>query len=102
MTTGVKTDLSIEGEGYFQVQREEANGWKNKSTNSSGNFYINSDEELVTSQGYNVLNDAGQRLRIYRLILQLIVRVKLLKLIKMIIRMLLLQLAWQRLTTQLV
>ncbi|MGB8001465.1 MAG: flagellar hook-basal body complex protein, partial [Anaerobacillus sp.] len=56
MTTGVKTDLSIEGEGYFQVQREEANGGTTDLLTSSGNFYINSDKELVTSQGYNVLN----------------------------------------------
>ncbi len=60
MTTGVKTDLSIEGEGYFQVQRKEANGTTTKLLTSSGNFYINNNNELVTSQGYSVLNDAGQ------------------------------------------
>ncbi|WP_226654418.1 flagellar hook-basal body complex protein [Pseudalkalibacillus hwajinpoensis] len=60
MTTGVKTDLSIEGEGYFQVQREEANGTTTNLLTSSGNFYINSNNELVTSQGYSVLNGAGQ------------------------------------------
>ncbi|MCA0170565.1 flagellar hook-basal body complex protein [Bacillus sp. RAR_GA_16] len=60
MTTGVKTDLSIEGEGYFQVQRKEANGTTTNLLTSSGNFYINNNNELVTSQGYSVLNDAGQ------------------------------------------
>ena len=48
----------------FNVKRLDGNGKTIESDylTSSGNFYMNSDKELVTSQGYNVLNDADDKI----------------------------------------
>ncbi|MCA0988915.1 flagellar hook-basal body complex protein [Guptibacillus algicola] len=67
MTTGVQSDLSIEGDGYFRVQREITtdNGTtKTPLLTRSGNFYVNNDSELVTSQGYFVLDEAGEKIKL--------------------------------------
>lgn len=67
MTTGVQTDLSIEGDGYFEVQREVNIGGTTTTKNlytRSGNFYVNDDNLLVTSQGYFVLDEAGEKIEI--------------------------------------
>ncbi|WP_017378977.1 flagellar basal-body rod protein FlgF [Paenisporosarcina sp. TG-14] len=54
MTTGVGTDLAIMGDGFFVVQAPGANG--GQFLTRAGNFVLNADGELVTSQGYNVLD----------------------------------------------
>jgi len=48
-TTGVITDMAIQGEGFFMVE----NGGTNMYTRS-GNFYFNSDGKLVNQQGLAV------------------------------------------------
>lgn len=66
MTTGVGTDLSIMGEGFFVVQDPDAaNGTADgRFLTRAGNFILNSDKQLVTSQGYNVLDTAGNKITI--------------------------------------
>lgn len=63
MTTGVQTDLSIEGDGFFRVQLEDPTTNLTKEfLTRSGNFYVNEKKELVTSQGYHVLNVDGEKI----------------------------------------
>ncbi|WP_377887347.1 flagellar hook-basal body complex protein [Alkalihalobacillus sp. R86527] len=67
MTTGVQTDLSIEGDGYFRVQREVNTGGTpitEELYTRSGNFYLNNENQLVTSQGYYVLDEDGKKIEI--------------------------------------
>ena len=59
MTTGVGTDLSIMGDGFFIVQDPDAAGEAGQYLTRSGNFVVNSEGDLVTAQGYNVLNSNG-------------------------------------------
>jgi flagellar hook protein FlgE len=49
-TTGVPTDMAIEGEGFFVVRTPTAN----QAFTRDGTFKINADKMLVTSQGYAV------------------------------------------------
>lgn len=60
MTTGIGTDLSIVGEGFFTVQ-QDPNGGEQYLTRA-GNFAINDEGFLVTQQGYYVMGiqDDGQ------------------------------------------
>lgn len=55
MTTGVGTDLSIMGDGFFVVQ--DPDNANNKFLTRAGNFVLDSDGKLVTTQGYKVLGD---------------------------------------------
>ncbi|WP_165998754.1 flagellar hook-basal body complex protein [Bacillus sp. Cs-700] len=55
MTTGVQTDLSIQGDGYFRVQAEGGTEYLARS----GSFQLDPEGNLVTTQGYAVLDDAG-------------------------------------------
>ncbi|MCC6123428.1 MAG: flagellar basal-body rod protein FlgF [Pirellulales bacterium] len=48
-------DLAISGEGFFQVQKGEE-----KYLTRAGNFQVTARGELITPQGYPVLNDSGQ------------------------------------------
>ncbi|WP_270180456.1 flagellar hook-basal body complex protein [Alkalihalobacillus sp. CinArs1] len=67
MTTGVQTDLSIEGDGYFRVRREITTDNGTTETDlltRSGNFYVNNDSELVTSQGYFVLGEDNEKIEL--------------------------------------
>ncbi|PFG15271.1 flagellar hook-basal body complex protein [Bacillus sp. es.036] len=57
MTTGVQTDLSIQGDGYFRV-KAGADGQEFLAR--SGSFQLNAAGELVTTQGYNVLDEDDQ------------------------------------------
>lgn len=57
MTTGVNSDLSIMGDGFFVVQ--DPNNVDNKFLTRSGNFVVNANGELVTAQGYQVLDEDG-------------------------------------------
>lgn len=58
MTTGVMTDLSIEGDGFFLVQAPGAEG-ENFNLTRAGNFTRDAEGQLVTSQGYFVLGEGG-------------------------------------------
>jgi flagellar basal body rod protein FlgG len=53
--TGVKTDVAIEGPGFFEVQL--ANGAT--AYTRDGEFQLNAQGQLVTKQGYRVLSEAG-------------------------------------------
>lgn len=53
--TSVKTDLAIEGAGFFAVQM--ANG--TTAYTRDGEFKINAQGQLTTKQGYPVLGDGG-------------------------------------------
>ena len=59
MSTGVGTDLTIMGKGFFVV---ENNG--EQYLTRSGNFIVDESGELMTPQGYSVLNDAGESITI--------------------------------------
>ncbi len=52
-TTGIPTDMAIRGEGFFVVQKEGQN-----YLTRAGNFRLTEQGQLVTQQGYAVLNDA--------------------------------------------
>ncbi len=64
MTTGVGTDLSVIGDGFFVVQNPTANGTAGQYLTRAGNFVVEADGDLVTTQGYNVLNSNGQKITI--------------------------------------
>lgn len=53
--TGVKTDVAIEGPGFFEVRL--ANGAA--AYTRDGEFHINAQGQLVTKQGYQVLGEGG-------------------------------------------
>ncbi|MFW6386439.1 MAG: flagellar basal-body rod protein FlgF [Bacillota bacterium] len=52
--TGNLLDLAIEGEGFFQVQTPEGIRYTR-----NGNFTLNSTGEIVTQQGYRLLDEEG-------------------------------------------
>lgn len=62
MTTGVGTDLAIMGDGFFVVQSPTPNG--GQYLTRAGNFVVEADGDLITTQGYNVLNSNGQKINI--------------------------------------
>ncbi|AQQ54126.1 flagellar hook-basal body complex protein [Planococcus lenghuensis] len=64
MTTGVGTDLSIMGDGFFVVQDPEAQGQEGRFLTRAGNFTTDANGFLVTAQGYNVLDSDGNALQI--------------------------------------
>ncbi len=53
--TGAKTDLAIEGEGFFEVQL----AFGGSAYTRDGEFHVNSQGQLVTKQGYLVMGEAG-------------------------------------------
>ncbi|MCJ1909761.1 flagellar hook-basal body complex protein [Planococcus ruber] len=57
MTTGVGTDLSIMGDGYFVVQ--DPDNAANRFLTRAGNFVLNSTGQLVNPQGYQVVGTNG-------------------------------------------
>jgi flagellar hook protein FlgE len=59
MTTGVMTDLSIEGDGFFTVV-PPGGETDNPLYTRAGNFYRDASGNLVTAQGYLVLGDGGE------------------------------------------
>jgi flagellar hook protein FlgE len=63
MTTGVGTDLAIMGDGFFMVSDPEVLGGPTYLTRA-GNFVVDAQGDLVTSQGYSVLNADGVPIRI--------------------------------------
>lgn len=54
-STGVNTDLALEGPGFFQIQLPNGS----TAYTRDGQFQINSTGELVTKQGYPVQADGG-------------------------------------------
>ncbi|RLJ86164.1 flagellar hook-basal body complex protein [Planococcus citreus] len=64
MSTGVGTDLTIMGDGFFVVQDPEAPGAEGQYLTRAGNFTVTAEGNLVTAQGYNVLGDDGQPINI--------------------------------------
>jgi flagellar basal body rod protein FlgG len=54
-STGVNTDLALEGPGFFPVQLPNGS----TAYTRDGQFQINSSGELVTKQGYTVQGDGG-------------------------------------------
>ncbi|MGB3261788.1 flagellar hook-basal body complex protein [Paenisporosarcina sp.] len=64
MTTGVGTDLSINGDGFFIVQKPLAAPGVDQYLTRAGNFVVNSDGNLVTTQGYNVLDNGGRPIKV--------------------------------------
>ena len=64
MTTGVGTDLAINGDGFFVVQNPSAPGTTGQYLTRAGNFVVEADGDLVTAQGYNVLNSTGGKISI--------------------------------------
>jgi flagellar basal-body rod protein FlgF len=55
-TTGLQTDFAIPSAGFFNVQLP--NGQVGYTRN--GNFRLNSQDQLVTQDGYAILSQAGQ------------------------------------------
>ena len=51
--TGLPTDMAIRGEGFFVVEKDGQN-----YLTRAGNFQISDQGQLVTQQGYPVLNDS--------------------------------------------
>jgi flagellar basal-body rod protein FlgF len=58
--TGVDTDLAIDGDGFFMVQRSDGNQFLTRA----GNFRFDSAGWLSTQQGYKVLNSAGAPIQV--------------------------------------
>lgn len=59
--TEVPTDFAIDGDGFFVVQKDNEN-----FLTRAGNFRLTERGELVTTQGYPVLNDNGSPIVIDR------------------------------------
>ena len=64
MTTGLGTDLSIMGNGFFVVQAPDATGDEGQYLTRAGNFVADQNGFLVTAQGYNVLDSTGEKINI--------------------------------------
>lgn len=66
MTTGVGTDLTIMGDGFFVVKEPDNTppGGERSFLTRAGNFVVDSTGTLVTSQGYNVLSSTGNKITI--------------------------------------
>lgn len=56
MSTGIATDLAIMEKGFFVVQDPEAPAGEGQFLTRSGSFSVTADGDLVTAQGYNVLD----------------------------------------------
>lgn len=57
--TGLPTDLAIEGDGFFLVRKDDE-----LYLTRAGNFRLSADGILVTQQGYPVLSDTRDMIRI--------------------------------------
>jgi len=64
MTTGVNTDLSVIGDGFFVVQSPTATAPEGQYLTRAGNFIVEKDGDLVTPQGYNVLDSTGKKITV--------------------------------------
>jgi flagellar basal-body rod protein FlgF/flagellar basal-body rod protein FlgG len=52
--TDIKTDMAVNGDGYFVVQKDGQN-----YLTRAGNFMVNADGFLVTQTGHSVMSDGG-------------------------------------------
>jgi flagellar hook protein FlgE len=61
LNTGTWSDLAIDGEGYFNVQKLDSSGALSgtKYFSRDGSFHLNKDNLLVNNQGYAVLDSSG-------------------------------------------
>ena len=57
--TGRKLDMAIQGEGFFQVQKDGE-----IFLTRAGNFDLSPEGQLITAQGYPVLNNEGSPIQI--------------------------------------
>ena len=57
--TGRDLDMAIEGEGFFKIQTPQGVRYTRQ-----GNFHMNPDGEVVTSEGYPVLGSSDQSIRL--------------------------------------
>jgi len=65
MMTGVSSDLSVMGPGFFVVQKPEDVGTdEGRFLTKAGNFIVNAEGNLVTSQRYNVLSSDNEAINI--------------------------------------
>lgn len=55
MSTGVLTDLTIAGDGFFLIGQSGADNFDNPLYTRAGNFYLDAERNLVTSDGNFVL-----------------------------------------------
>ncbi len=53
--TNVKTDVAIDGKGFFEVQMPDGT----TAYTRDGEFHIDAQGQLVTKQGYRVMSDGG-------------------------------------------
>lgn len=60
-TTGRPLDTAIDGEGFFQVQVE---GQPGAYYSRAGNFHLNTQNELVTTNGRRVLDPSGNPIQL--------------------------------------
>lgn len=62
--TGVKTDLALNGDGFFIASQGEGAGSQQRQLTRAGNFTFNQNGELVTNNGLNVqgweVDDSGK------------------------------------------
>lgn len=61
ISTGVATDLTIMGEGFFAVQSEASN---DRYLTRAGSFTLDSEGYLTTAQGYRMLDSAGNQVQL--------------------------------------
>lgn len=66
MTTGVGSDLTLMGDGFFVVQEPSGDpaGGGTQYLTRAGNFVVDENGWLVNTQGYNVVNSNGEAIRI--------------------------------------
>jgi flagellar hook protein FlgE len=62
MTTGIKADLAVQGSGFFVVGQEVSQGKFEYYLTRAGNFSIDNNRNLVTSQGFYVLDASGNKI----------------------------------------
>ncbi|WP_404330208.1 flagellar hook-basal body complex protein [Mesobacillus maritimus] len=55
MTTGVNSDVSIMGDGFFVVQKGQDDGAPESYLTRAGNLVVDKGGQLLTTQGYNVV-----------------------------------------------
>ena len=53
--TGVKTDVAIDGKGFFEIQLPNGTS----AYTRDGEFHLDAQGQLVTKEGYRVLGDSG-------------------------------------------
>ncbi len=60
VSTGSTTDMGVSGPGYFVVQDSNGNNYATRD----GSFHFDTGGNLVSSQGYNVLDSAGAKIQV--------------------------------------